>query len=720
MPRGIYSKLICAGEKKEKFTPLTHQKQTRDFFLNSPYRGLLLFHKLGSGKTCTAILVADALLKKNMVKHVYILTPGSLRSGWISEYCEKCGFDKDLFRNNYTFITYNYAVGRTLPNFDNSLIIIDEVHNLINGVRNQTNNPTLIYNKIIQSKNSRVLALSGTVIYNNSQAEFPLLVELLKPGILSEWSDLFNILDDGTVIPNNPTRLKRKLEGIISFFPGSGDEFVPKIMEMPPIKVEMTNDQLNNYVDAIAKEEAAFPPEEKLKYRDPERYKIQKQLYIMAQKKILSRLASNFFYPPDILIKADKLVDDDEEEPEKKKLVMSENVKIVFRDILEAKEDYIVQQCNCTGNTPQGLAKQIAIKFNCDPYSERKEDSVPGTYDICNGKKNIVCLFAQYQPGRPKRKNDSKERRLKWFRESLGSFLSENDGSVALPYGIGCGLGGGDWNDYIQVINEVADITDRKLFLYKLGNKKEEKEEEITFQEYYEGHEADFLVKSDKGWIEKSKFDEGQLLKIYSPKVSSLILNIAKNIGVKHLVFTYFKTKAGANLIKNILNLYGVKAEVFSGDLDDKQRKALLKRFNSNKNMYGEKIKVLIVTEAGAEGIDLKEVRHIHIFESSPIMSKVIQAIGRAARYKSHSRLPPEERDVKVWKYLSIAISRKTKEQLEESNLKPSDYNYEIVDDKVLYLVLEKSIDEELNQKGETKLREIRSFLKLLEDLSVT
>ena len=65
---------------------------------NSPYKGLLLFHKLGSGKTCTSVLVADEMLREGKVDRVFILSPGSLRAGWIKEYCKVCGFSNDFLK----------------------------------------------------------------------------------------------------------------------------------------------------------------------------------------------------------------------------------------------------------------------------------------------------------------------------------------------------------------------------------------------------------------------------------------------------------------------------------------------------------------------------------------------------------------------------------------------------------------------------------------------
>ena len=86
MPQGVYSNFKCT-EKHGVFTPQAHQEFVREYFIKSPYKGLLLYHRLGSGKTCSSIIIGDALLKLKNIKTVYVLSPGSLRQGWIKEYC---------------------------------------------------------------------------------------------------------------------------------------------------------------------------------------------------------------------------------------------------------------------------------------------------------------------------------------------------------------------------------------------------------------------------------------------------------------------------------------------------------------------------------------------------------------------------------------------------------------------------------------------------------
>ena len=76
------------GNTDSDFSLLTHQKIVRDYMnLYTPYRGLLLYHGLGSGKTCTSIAIAEGMKDS---KRIIIMTPASLRANYIEE-LKKCG-----------------------------------------------------------------------------------------------------------------------------------------------------------------------------------------------------------------------------------------------------------------------------------------------------------------------------------------------------------------------------------------------------------------------------------------------------------------------------------------------------------------------------------------------------------------------------------------------------------------------------------------------------
>ena len=78
----------------------------------SPFRGILLYHKLGSGKTLTAIAVSEQLKKH---RQIVVMTPAALRDNFISE-LRKAGeeysritettFRKEIGRD-YFFVSYD-------------------------------------------------------------------------------------------------------------------------------------------------------------------------------------------------------------------------------------------------------------------------------------------------------------------------------------------------------------------------------------------------------------------------------------------------------------------------------------------------------------------------------------------------------------------------------------------------------------------------------------
>ncbi len=134
-----------------------------------------------------------------------------------------------------------------------------------------------------------------------------------------------------------------------------------------------------------------------------------------------------------------------------------------------------------------------------------------------------------------------------------------------------------------------------------------------------------------------------------NPKINWIVDLIVKEAqeGRKSIVFSNWK-KAGMNLIRkrldqlNIPDLY----LYISGQVPSDVRRLIRKKYNKNKT------KILLITRAGGEGLDLKETRNIIIMESNWNPSIDQQIIGRGVRYKSHSKLPEEERTVNVYKLI--------------------------------------------------------------------
>ena len=71
------------GKAGGEVSLLTHQKVIRDYInIYTPYRGVLLYHGLGSGKTLSSIAIAEGM-KDN--KRIIVMTPASLRRNYMEE-----------------------------------------------------------------------------------------------------------------------------------------------------------------------------------------------------------------------------------------------------------------------------------------------------------------------------------------------------------------------------------------------------------------------------------------------------------------------------------------------------------------------------------------------------------------------------------------------------------------------------------------------------------
>jgi superfamily II DNA or RNA helicase len=81
------------------------------------------------------------------------------------------------------------------------------------------------------------------------------------------------------------------------------------------------------------------------------------------------------------------------------------------------------------------------------------------------------------------------------------------------------------------------------------------------------------------------------------------------------------------------------------------------------RNLRGDILKLLMITQSGAEGISLRNVRRVFITEPFWNMVRMDQVIGRAVRMGSHDELPSAERNVEVFIYTSVL----TEEQLNEN-----------------------------------------------------
>ena len=165
--------------------------------------------------------------------------------------------------------------------------------------------------------------------------------------------------------------------------------------------------------------------------------------------------------------------------------------------MLQCASRWMVHQGNCLTTKPHGLSASIASKWPfANVYGERRKQvgannlavdedwGIPGTVDIrgggdgCENVPIVVMLLAQLAPGKPGAyyssvvppDRDTSDARLEWFRMALDAFgehIAEEEGDVSFPYGIGCGLAGGDWTQYRSVIDAWSTKYTRHVTLWK-------------------------------------------------------------------------------------------------------------------------------------------------------------------------------------------------------------------------------------------------------------
>ena len=185
------------------------------------------------------------------------------------------------------------------------------------------------------------------------------------------------------------------------------------------------------------------------------------------------------------------------------------------------------------------------------------------------------------------------------------------------------------------------------------------------------------------------------LASTFSPKCAKILEHIESSPG-KVLLYSQFRAVEGLGIMRLILNEAGYKEvqvdkkggtwhisnpEVLSAqythkryamfDADRDRTKVLLQLYNGELdalpaelqeqlrtakvggNVRGEFLRVFMITQSGAEGISLKNVRKVLIMEPFWNMVRMDQVIGRAVRTGSHQELPPAERTVEVYTFVS-------------------------------------------------------------------
>jgi len=168
---------------------------------------------------------------------------------------------------------------------------------------------------------------------------------------------------------------------------------------------------------------------------------------------------------------------------------------------------------------------------------------------------------------------------------------------------------------------------------------------------------AAFLSGPRQVGVSTAAFSQGE---VQSPKIDKAFERmqalLSGNPRAKGIVYSNY-LESGLSPYKRKLEAAKIPFGEFTGELSPKERDQMVRDYNAGK------LRALLLSSAGGEGLDLKGTRLVQMLEPHWNQEKLKQVEGRAIRYKSHEGLPPEEQEVLVEQYLSH-LEPKTREGL--------------------------------------------------------
>ena len=818
------SDVSCDKRQTGEYAAMSHQNLVRDYLnIYTPYRGLLLYHGLGSGKTCTSIGIAEGLKTH---KPVLILTPASLRANFYKE-LKKCG--DPIFRRNqfwefintkgnqqlvdtiskalslpieiiekqggawlvnvkkpsnyssltaieqrqldeqinkmieskYQFVNYNglrkshvqtMTSGFTKNPFDDKVIVIEEAHNFVSSIANKMTTKSSgsialkvrLYEYLMGAKNCKIILLTGTPIINYPN-ELGIMFNILR-GYIKTFVFKLNILSQRKVSEDS---LKKLLSSIstVDYIEYSASRTTLTITKNPFGFVNV--DKKGKYEGVVVGERGNIEDDDFIRI-------------------ITSTLMKN-----DIEVAKGIQVKEFKSLPE-----TLNDFKAYFID----EDGYSVKNINLFKRRILGLAS----------YFRSAQEQLMPSYNKSVDFHVVKLPMSMYQFGvyEEARKQERKlekrnaQKRLKKkdtniyeetvstyriFSRAFCNFVFPNQ-EIERPLPI-------KGNDMQAVLEAEVDedLLDAKSVDEKLRNPDgiygaEDKEAIIAEQKRLNAAEYERRIQEAIVKLKENghRFLTPEALETYSPKFLAILQHLTsvenENIGC-NLIYSQFRTLEGIGIFKLVLEQNGFTHfklkksgsgiwsidipagdfnkpmfALYTGTEDDEEKEIIRNIYNSewnlvpqnivqkleemglNTNKLGETIKVLMITSSGAEGIDLKNVRYVHIVEPYWHPVRIEQVIGRARRICSHASLPEELRTVEVLLYLmefseeqlsdevSIELRMRDKSKLDNSTPFTTDQAiYEIatikedVNSQLLTAVKEASVDCVVHSKSGSK-----------------
>jgi len=663
------SNRLCSAD----FEIAPHQQFVKNFLsYNTPYNSLLLYHGLGSGKTCSAIGVAEEM--RDYIKHlginkkiIIVANPNVLNNFRLQLFDEKkleqvsgnwniknCIGNKllqeinplnihdlskdkiiklinNLIDKYYSFFGYlkfandiekiaimssenknkEVIIQKKLENeYKNTLIIIDEFHNIKNTKDNYTSSKSsditktkatkaikentkilrnfqLLFNNV---RELRLLFLSATPLYNN-QEEIIWILNIMNKNDHRDKISKSDVFDkEGNFVEGGKELLRRKATGYISFVRGDNPYTFPfKIWpyDFAPEKTNYDNDKKTIWQSSTLYDGQFIYPS--IDYNNQEITKIKYlSLYIVVAEKYQSDVYTSTLN--NILNKqTNKLINDLENNFE------NELDEQLMNDLTDDERNIAKK----SKNTTQSLGLNLQLLYPLNIVYPNKEIMENGVMQI--NTNNIIAGISGLESVM-----DFDKKNLSKFKYK-SSVLSEY-GRIFSPDKI---------KTYSAKIKAICDNIKNSTGIV------------LIYSKYIAGGVIPMaLALEEMGFTRYG--NDASLFE--NPPIESLDLKTYENIKNKTSI------PAKYIMITGNINLSPNSQEVIAA--------ATVKE-----NLNGNKIKVIIISEAGAEGIDLKFIRQVHILEPWWNLSTIEQIIGRAVRSCSHKDLELKYRNVQLFLY---------------------------------------------------------------------
>ena len=266
----FYNQDACNANKYGPIKLGYYQKIVSSYLIYGPYRGLLAWHGLGSGKTCTSIDVLNSfilhihlnnefstriLLNKNKdeldipvsPQKIYVVIPPikSLEENYRNEISKTCpSIIKTFIENSRTnkdgskpkidptnrtinkyvkiisYVSLSNRVKKGIIKLDDSLFILDESHNLLYPPTRYKDQYDYLVTKIKQANNIKVLLLTATPVFK-SLTDLTRLINIMKHETekqLPETQNDFNKKYFNIFGNFNEKKLSNDIQGYISYY----------------------------------------------------------------------------------------------------------------------------------------------------------------------------------------------------------------------------------------------------------------------------------------------------------------------------------------------------------------------------------------------------------------------------------------------------------------------------------------------------------------------